>query len=57
MRYTVVLRRDEEGCSVSCPRLPGCWSQGSTQDEALDDIRDAIREYLIASDRIRREES
>lgn len=36
MRYTVVLRRDEEGYSVSCPRLPGCRSQGRTEEEALE---------------------
>ncbi len=36
----------EEGFSVSCPGLPGCWSQGATEAEALDNIRDAIREYL-----------
>ncbi len=57
MRYTVVLRQGEEGYSVNCPRLPGCWSQGDTEDEALENIRDAIREYLIALDQIRRERS
>ena len=38
----------EEGFSVSCPGLPGCWSQGATEDEALANIQDAIREYLAA---------
>jgi predicted RNase H-like HicB family nuclease len=33
---------------VSCPGLPGCWSQGSTEQEALENIKDAIREYLAA---------
>ena len=46
--YRVVLRRSEEGYSVSCPGLPGCWSQGATEQEALENIRDAIREYLEA---------
>ena len=46
MKYPVALTRTEEGYSVSCPGLPGCWSQGSTEEEALDNIRDAIREYL-----------
>jgi predicted RNase H-like HicB family nuclease len=46
MKYTVALTPTEEGFSVSCPGLPGCWSQGSTEEEALANIRDAIREYL-----------
>ncbi len=48
MNYKVVLRRSEEGYSVSCPGLPGCWSQGETEQEALANIRDAISEYLAA---------
>jgi len=48
MKYKVVLEKSEEGFSVSCPGLPGCWSQGKTEQEALDNIRDAIREYLEA---------
>jgi predicted RNase H-like HicB family nuclease len=35
---------------VSCPGLPGCWSQGITEAEALENIQDAIREYLAAID-------
>jgi predicted RNase H-like HicB family nuclease len=50
MRYKVVLQKSEEGYSVSCPGLPGCWSQGTTEAEALENIRDAIREYLAAVD-------
>jgi len=46
MRYPVALKRTEEGYSVSCPGLPGCWSQGATEEEALANIREAIREYL-----------
>ena len=48
MRYKIVLRKSEEGYSVSCPGLPGCWSQGDTETEALENIQDAIREYLAA---------
>lgn len=48
MTYRVVLIPSEEGFAVSCPGLPGCWSQGATDSEALDNIRDAIREYLDA---------
>ena len=47
-RYKVVLHRTEEGISVSVPGLPGCWSEGDTEDEAIENIRDAIREYLAA---------
>ncbi len=46
MFYKVVLQKSEEGYSVSCPGLPGCWSQGATEEEALENIRDAISEYL-----------
>ena len=46
MRYKVVLRKSEEGYSVSCPGLPGCWSQGASEAEALENIRNAIQEYL-----------
>ena len=48
MKYKVVLRESEEGFSVSCPGLPGCWSQGKTEEEALASIQKAIREYLEA---------
>lgn len=50
MRYKVVLHKTEEGFAVSCPALPGCWSQGSTEKEATENIRDAIQEYLAAID-------
>jgi predicted RNase H-like HicB family nuclease len=48
MRYRVVLQQSDEGFSVSCPVLPGCWSQGATEAEALENIRSAIEEYLEA---------
>ena len=50
MNYKVVVHESEEGFSVSCPGLPGCWSQGTTEAEALENIQDAIREYLAAID-------
>jgi predicted RNase H-like HicB family nuclease len=50
MKYKIVLQKSEEGYSVSCPGLPGCWSQGTTEAEALENIQDAIREYLAAVD-------
>jgi len=48
MKYKVVLYRSEEGITVSVPALPGCWSEGDTEEEALANIQDAIREYLAA---------
>jgi predicted RNase H-like HicB family nuclease len=48
MKYKVVLHQSEEGYSVSCPGLPGCWSQGETEVEAIANIQDAIQEYLAA---------
>ncbi len=48
MKYQVVLTESEEGYSVSCPGLPGCWSQGKTEAEALENVRFAIQEYLTA---------
>jgi predicted RNase H-like HicB family nuclease len=46
MTYKVALHKTEEGYSVSCPGLPGCWSQGDSETEALDNIRSAIQEYV-----------
>jgi len=48
MKYKVALKKSKEGYSVSCPGLPGCWSQGKTEKEALANIQDAIREYFEA---------
>jgi len=56
MKYPVILVESEEGFAVSCPALPGCWSQGSTREEALVNIRDAIRLWLeVAEDDAMRE--
>lgn len=46
MKYTVLIEESDEGFAVSVPGLPGCHSQGRTEGEALDNIADAIREYL-----------
>jgi predicted RNase H-like HicB family nuclease len=48
MKYKVVLNKTEEGYSVHCPGLPGCWSQGDTEAEAIENIKDAVTEYLAA---------
>jgi predicted RNase H-like HicB family nuclease len=52
MKYKIALQQTDEGYSVSVPGLPGCWSQGATEDEALANIEDAIREYLAARDEL-----
>jgi len=52
MTYPVALRKTDEGYSVSCPGLPGCWSQGANEQEALDNIRSAIEEYLAVREEI-----
>jgi predicted RNase H-like HicB family nuclease len=48
MKYKIVLEKTDEGYSVHCPGLPGCWSQGETELEAVENIKDAIQEYLAA---------
>jgi predicted RNase H-like HicB family nuclease len=50
MKYRVALLRSEEGYSVWVPSLPGCCSQGETETEALENIADAIRDYLDATE-------
>jgi predicted RNase H-like HicB family nuclease len=48
MKYKIILQKTEEGYSVSCPGLPGCWSQGETEQEAIENVKDAIQEYFAA---------
>ncbi|MCY4154302.1 MAG: type II toxin-antitoxin system HicB family antitoxin [Gammaproteobacteria bacterium] len=48
MKYTVVIKASDEGYSIACPALPGCWSQGATEAEAIANISEAIRDYLAA---------
>ena len=50
--YRVDVRKSQEGYSVSCPELPGCWSQGATEAEALAKIQIAIQEYVDAAEEI-----
>jgi predicted RNase H-like HicB family nuclease len=50
MQYKIALHRSEEGIAASVPGLPGCWSQGATEAEALENIRTAIVEYLAVVD-------
>jgi predicted RNase H-like HicB family nuclease len=52
MAYRVELCQSHEGFSVSCPELPGCWSQGATEDEALVNMQIAICEYIDAAEEL-----
>ena len=57
MKYRIALHNSEEGFSASVPGLPGCWSQGATEQEALDSIKEAIREYLsVVNEQLRGED-
>ncbi|MDZ7699465.1 MAG: type II toxin-antitoxin system HicB family antitoxin [Deltaproteobacteria bacterium] len=51
MKYRVNLKKTDEGFSVWVPGLPGCWSQGKSEEDALENIKDAILTYLeVAED-------
>jgi predicted RNase H-like HicB family nuclease len=56
MEYPAVLEEDAEagGFVVYCPALKGCASQGETEAEALGNIKDAIRTYLLALEDLKR---
>jgi predicted RNase H-like HicB family nuclease len=57
MRYRIAVHKSDEGFSVSVPGLPGCWSQGASEAEAIENIKDAFREYLtVVDEQLRGEE-
>jgi predicted RNase H-like HicB family nuclease len=44
MIFDVTLHRDEDGIwVVECPSIPGCVSQGNTKEEALENVKDAVK--------------
>ena len=44
MKFSVTIARDEDGIYiVECPAIPGCVSQGKTREEAIENIKDAIK--------------
>jgi|WetSurMetagenome_2_1015567.scaffolds.fasta_scaffold54831_3 predicted RNase H-like HicB family nuclease len=45
-RFSVVIEKDDEGYSAFCPELQGCYAQGETYEEVLDNIKDAIRLHI-----------
>lgn len=49
MRFLITLEKDEDGFIVaSCPALPGCHSQGRSHQEALANIKEAVRGYVAS---------
>lgn len=49
MEYTVIMHPAEEGGFwAEVPALPGCFSQGETIEEALENIKEAIESHVIA---------
>lgn len=54
--FFIVIHKSKHGYDVSCPTLQGCHSQGDTETEAIENIRDAIRQYLAALKQIKRPE-
>ena len=52
MKYRVTLVESDEGFAIWCDDLPGCNSQGDTREQALENIRDAISEYVAAQPEI-----
>ena len=57
MRYRIAIHKSDKGFSVSVPGMPVCWSQGATDFEEVENIKDAIREYLtIVEERLHGED-
>ncbi|MFO7749885.1 MAG: type II toxin-antitoxin system HicB family antitoxin [Desulfobacteraceae bacterium] len=50
MKFKVALKKTDEGYSVFVPGLPGCWSQGKTEEEALENIADALEGYMAVAE-------
>ena len=47
MKLKIILEKGEDGyIAVHCPSLKGCWSQGKTEKEAINNIKEAIALYL-----------
>jgi len=47
-KYTlpIIIEKDEDGYFASCPVLQGCYTQGDTYEEAIENIEDAIRLHI-----------
>jgi len=46
MKYLILIHKSKYGYDVHAPSLPGCHSQGRTEKEALENMKDAIETYL-----------
>jgi predicted RNase H-like HicB family nuclease len=57
MKYPVILIKSDEGFAIGCPALPGCWSQGKTEEEAMANIREAIQLWLEVAEEDARAEA
>lgn len=56
MKYKIKLQKSEEGFAIWCEDLPGCFSQGDTEEEAIANIKIAIEEYLEAKEDLKKSE-
>jgi predicted RNase H-like HicB family nuclease len=45
-RFTVIIEKDSEGYYAFCPELQGCYTQGNTYEEVLENVKDAIRLHI-----------
>lgn len=57
MTFPVIVHESEYGFDASCPTLPGCASQGDTFEEAIDNVKIAIKEYLDAVETVEKNKS
>ena len=52
-KFKIIIEQDEDGVYVvSCPALKGCYSQGSTIEESVENIKDAIRLHIEAREAV-----
>ena len=42
----IIIEQDKDGYFANCPELQGCYAQGDTYEEAMDNIKDAIKLHL-----------
>ena len=45
-RFSIIIEQDADGYFVRCPELQGCYSQGATYEEAMSNIKDAIKLHI-----------